>query len=350
MAAEGSGVHRGTIEQEGRRMNRATDAIVEKVEETEQQLIDMAAAAVNASNWTIGEAASKWTERYASGRTDADFAEMIGSSQQIVNYARRIHDRFYNHGCKLKFAWRHWRAMLAWEDASDCLDWAVDMGASFDEMTAWRRARNGEDLTQPEEPVAEFTGDTAAAEPHKPIVKPEAATKAKAEREFSASPESPLNLQFALKLYCKNLRNMAADTDDAERQSTAKQLRKLADELDPPDMETDAGRCPAQKICDAVGKLTGSTYQRTTSRQKALKARWAEKWWRDNWEAAIERAAKSGFLMGRTGDRIVMSIDFFLRPDSVAKIIEGKYDNNASASSARVRSNDFEEIPHRGFD
>ena len=54
----------------------------------------MAAAAVRQSNWTIGETASKWTERYASGRTDADFAELIGSSQPVVNTARRVHDRF----------------------------------------------------------------------------------------------------------------------------------------------------------------------------------------------------------------------------------------------------------------
>jgi hypothetical protein len=59
------------------------------VEETEEELVDMAAAAVRQCNWTIGEVASKWTERYASGRTDADFAALIGSSQRTVNDARR---------------------------------------------------------------------------------------------------------------------------------------------------------------------------------------------------------------------------------------------------------------------
>ena len=123
-----------------------------EAEATEQQLVEVAAAAIKQSNWIIGEAASKWTERYAAGRTDADFAELIGSSQQVVNYARRVHERFYNHGCKHNFAWRHWRSLLTWDDAEECLNWAEATEATFDEMKAWRRARRGEDLTEPEEP------------------------------------------------------------------------------------------------------------------------------------------------------------------------------------------------------
>ena len=302
--------------------------------------------------WELGRLASEFVTKHKLG-SDQKYADQIGSQQQRVNECRRVWEERQSYRLSGNSSWTHLRVSLRWdqEDADECLKWAAENEATVSEMRVWRRARNGEDLTQPEEPVAEFTGDTAAAEPHKPIVKPEAATKAKAKAkgEFSSSPESPLNLQFALKLYCKNLRNMAADTDDAERQSTAKQLRKLADELDPPDMETTAGRCPAQKICDAVGKLTGSTFKRTAARQKALRTRWADAWWRENWEAAIERAAASDFLLGKNDRNWSIDIDFFLRPDSVAKIIEGKYDNNGAAS-ARVRNNDFEEIPHRGFD
>ena len=48
--------------------------------ETEQELIANAQVAISNCNWTVGECASKWTERYAKGRTDADFGALVGLS------------------------------------------------------------------------------------------------------------------------------------------------------------------------------------------------------------------------------------------------------------------------------
>lgn len=109
-----------------------------------QDLIAAAAAAVKQSNWVIGEAASKWTERYAAGRTDGDFAELIGSSQPTVNQCRKVWERFNCRGNKHDFAWRHWRTMLTWDDADTCLDWAENTEATFAEMNAWRYVQRGE--------------------------------------------------------------------------------------------------------------------------------------------------------------------------------------------------------------
>ena len=41
--------------------------------ESEDQLLQRAREALSRCNWEIGECAAKWTERYARGRTDADF-------------------------------------------------------------------------------------------------------------------------------------------------------------------------------------------------------------------------------------------------------------------------------------
>lgn len=138
-------------------------------EETEQQLIDMAADAVRKSNWTIGKAASKWTERYASGRTDADFAELIGASQQSVNFARRIFDRFYSRGSKHNFTWREWKTIVGWDDADRFLDWAEAEGATFKDMDEHRRHTRGEDSDATQESVR--APSQQAPEPHKPIVR-----------------------------------------------------------------------------------------------------------------------------------------------------------------------------------
>jgi len=75
---------------------KPTTAIVQQAEQTEQQLIEMAQNAIAAEFWTVGYAASEWCENYARGRSENDFAELIGSNKQSVNLKRRVHQRFRN--------------------------------------------------------------------------------------------------------------------------------------------------------------------------------------------------------------------------------------------------------------
>jgi hypothetical protein len=64
-------------------------------------------------------------------------------------------------------------------------------------------------------------------------------------------------------------------------------------------------------------------------RRKALCARRKEKFWRENWQAAIDRASKSSFCRGANQSGWVIDVDFFLKDGCVAKILEGKYDDRA---------------------
>ena len=48
--------------------------------ETEKDLIQRAQTAVSQCNWTVGECAVQWTKKFARGRTDADFGELVGMS------------------------------------------------------------------------------------------------------------------------------------------------------------------------------------------------------------------------------------------------------------------------------
>lgn len=66
-------------------------------------------------------------------------------------------------------------------------------------------------------------------------------------------------------------------------------------------------------------------------RLRALKSRMKEPFFRSNWQAAIRKAAESDFCKGKNDRQWKADIDWFLRPDTVAKIMEGKYDNRERA-------------------
>lgn len=98
------------------------------------------------------------------------------------------------------------------------------------------------------------------------------------------------------------------------------------------------------EIIQAFNETFGTTARITTKRQAALKARWRDPWWRDNWRAALDRGSGSAFLRGANERGWVIDFEFFLKPDSVAKILEGKYDNRTgtqrpTASAAREQQN-----------
>lgn len=127
-----------------------TTATAVRTEDTEAALIARAVTALSHCNWEVGECAALWTKRFARGRTDADFAALVGLSSDQVYQRRRVWETFgdvANNYPQLK--WSHFYAALNWDDASECLQWAQDVQAGVAEMRAWRRAQHGEDLSEP---------------------------------------------------------------------------------------------------------------------------------------------------------------------------------------------------------
>ena len=115
--------------------------------ESEEQLISIARDAVSQCNWVVGECASKWTSRYARGRTDADFGQMVGLSGDQIFQRRRVWESFGETHRKYEgLKWSFFYVALNWDDAEECLNWAQDSEATVSEMRAWRRAQRGEDL------------------------------------------------------------------------------------------------------------------------------------------------------------------------------------------------------------
>ena len=122
--------------------------MVDKTFESEDQLISRAQLAMSSCNWTLGECAALWTKRYAKGRTDAAFGEMIGLSADQVYQRRRVWETFGDiHSQYTNLKWSHFYAGLNWDDAAACFGWSEEMQSTVAEMRAWRRAQHGEDLS-----------------------------------------------------------------------------------------------------------------------------------------------------------------------------------------------------------
>jgi hypothetical protein len=118
------------------------------ITESEDELISRAQSAVSQCNWSVGECAFKWTQKYARGRTDADFGALVGMSPDQVFQRRRVWETFADvHLTYGGLKWSHFYAALNWDDAPECLQWAEENQATVAEMKAWRRASRGEDLT-----------------------------------------------------------------------------------------------------------------------------------------------------------------------------------------------------------
>lgn len=133
--------------------------------ETEQDLVQRARTSVSECNWTVGECAATWTQRYARGRTDADFGALISMSGDQVNQRRRVWETFGDVRSEYpSLRWSHFYVSLTWDDAPECLAWARDNEATVAEMKAWRRLQHGEDLTQPAaEEVPPWEDESAVA-------------------------------------------------------------------------------------------------------------------------------------------------------------------------------------------
>ncbi len=127
----------------------------ETVQESEETLIERARGALSNCNWIIGECAARWTEKYAKGRTDADFGNQIGLTSDQVFQRRRVWETFHDVRDEYPdLKWSHFYVALNWEDSAECLSWAVENQATVAQMRAWRRSVHGEDLSEQSDPLA----------------------------------------------------------------------------------------------------------------------------------------------------------------------------------------------------
>lgn len=82
------------------------------------------------------------------------------------------------------------------------------------------------------------------------------------------------------------------------------------------------------QLPDPVPKVRAMTADRLTS----LRTRLRDEFWKENWRPALDRIRTSAFCLGKNDRGWIADVEFFLRPSTVAKIMEGKYDAPRTAS------------------
>tara|TARA_R110000824_G_scaffold311766_3_gene498907 strand:- start:7142 stop:8242 length:1101 start_codon:yes stop_codon:yes gene_type:complete len=344
-------------------------AVVRAAEQTEKQIVAAVRAAVaqiDDCKWTVGRLAHEWTKRHANGRTDEDFAKLVGLSRAQIQQRRQVFATYgdvCNTCCNL--GWSHYREALDWDDAEDWLGAADDNRWSVATMRRMRAIQNridrGEDLAaampEVEDVLAGFPEvlhytDVDPYRPEPSIVKPtprvesetvptktEVAEVSKTEVDITTPPqpttaaptvETAIDNIAALVVALKP--QLEADTS----QTLAAQLRRWADEIDPPEESTTA--TPAAVVAAEWNMITNVSRCSTVTkkRQQTVRARMADEFWRANWREAMQRVGASAFCTGTNDRDWRANFDWFLRPETVARLIEGAYDGNGNGDSGRA--------------
>lgn len=107
-------------------------------------------------------------------------------------------------------------------------------------------------------------------------------------------------------------------------------------------------RAPANYIAEQWCFAFGGSVRVTEKRRKVIRDRWKDQWWRENWLAALEHAMQCPFLTGSNDRGWKMDFDFFLRPDTATKILEGKYDDQPRRKQTTAEAR--EALNASGFD
>jgi len=95
-----------------------------------------------------------------------------------------------------------------------------------------------------------------------------------------------------------------------------------------------------ETILEYFDATFGTTSRITAKRKTQLNSRWKDQWWQGNWQAALDRGGQSAFLRGVNDRGWIIDFEFFLKPDTATKILEGKYDDRqgtAKLSNAQAR-------------
>lgn len=131
---------------------------------------------------------------------------------------------------------------------------------------------------------------------------------------------------------------------DLSESNHADSLILIPDMLNPDTLNPDKGNTPAavrddecQQILDSWNTLAKDLdlsvcRTLTEKRRKAIKARLKAPDWREEFPEALQRISASAFLRGKKpGNDWRADIDWILQPDSVTRILEGRYDDRPNS-------------------
>lgn len=123
---------------------------------------------------------------------------------------------------------------------------------------------------------------------------------------------------------------LALDFEESVGKKAAKTLRETADLLDPPQGKRKVATMDqVNSVARLWNALDGVRHMATMTahRIKQVRARLAEDFFAANYRDAMNKVMQSPGLLGNNNRKWVADFDWFIRPNTVPAIMEGKYDN-----------------------
>jgi len=111
--------------------------------------------------------------------------------------------------------------------------------------------------------------------------------------------------------------------------SSSNTKKEEAPAEEPEGGEVAASLAAHQTVLSEFNAATGGKVHLTESRRRKLTTRLRDSWWFDNWRTAVEEIGRNPFLQGSKGWKA--TFEWFLKPDSVRKIVEGDYAQHSTA-------------------
>jgi hypothetical protein len=362
-------------------------AFVQHAEETEQRLVQRAQDAGHAAAWVIGECAAKWYKSFAAGRMDKDFGAMVDMTGDQVNQRRLVWERFGERGLHRELrglSWSHFREACYWDDADDILTWASQAEATVKEMIMWRRSKHGEPLfpvlhqprvLEPEKPEEAEDKTTprkdeastrvpASVNRNRETVENPDRARSETLKEQAAAGSGPDTIvevdkgkkdKEAAAEVILQIKELVLKVDrialQQQKEALAKELSKFVERVQ---HKVEAKKADvagmAVKVQEAWNAVPGFVKCKSMneSRKAHVAARAKDPFWKEHWQEALQRIVGKAWFLGQNRTAWVANLDWFLRPEVVAKIMEGRYDNltysatplpQDSAASRRAAAN-----------
>ena len=85
------------------------------------------------------------------------------------------------------------------------------------------------------------------------------------------------------------------------------------------------------------------------SRRRTIQARERDPFFQENWNVAMDKVSKSNFCRGENDRGWTATFDWFIKPESFTKVVEGKYDNREQKKPAQ-RPTHIPDATPKGFE
>jgi len=123
------------------------------------------------------------------------------------------------------------------------------------------------------------------------------------------------------------------ETETEEDISVVKTQHLSTEPVDLPGVEPKLGPASFLKTWNEVASSQGWSTARemTAKRLRAFRARMNDLTFSGGWEAALSKIKDAPFCRGQGPRGWLANVDWFLRPDTVLRILEGRYDGNGKA-------------------